>query len=94
MRKMFIDQKKIASDIGKSLTLTYSVTIDELSDSSSYTGFESYGLAIGIEENGEELCIRHITLRSCEIMALATTISSNCVTPATLPDVIDDWICR
>jgi len=94
MRKMVMYEKNIHTDKGKKLTLIYSVTIDELSETSLCVGVESYGAAIDVKENDEELCIRHITLCSSEIFALTSLLFSNSVTPATLPDVVYDWLCR
>jgi len=94
MRKMTVCKKRIKTDRGEKLTLIYSVTIDELLPASFDAGLESYGAAIGVKESGEEICIRHITLRSSEILALTSSLSSNSVTPTTLPDIIYDWLCR
>ena len=75
------------------MTLIYSVTIDELASASLAAGLESYGASIAVRENGEEACVRHITLRSSEIFSLTSLLSRNSVTPAALCDVVYDWLC-
>jgi len=94
MRKITMCKKKLRTDGGEKLTLIYSITVDELSPISSSAGIESYGACISIQESGEELCLRHITLRSCEIFSLTSLLSSNYVTPSTLSDIVYDWLCR
>jgi len=94
VRKMIVCKKKIRTDHGRKLTLVYSVTIDELAGASLAAGFESYGSSIAVKESGEEVCIRHITLRSSEIFSLTSLLSRNHVMPSTLGDVVDDWLCR
>ena len=94
MRRMVISKRRIRTCGGVKLTLIYSVIIDELSSSSLAAGLESYGAGISIVELGEEICIRHITLRMHEIITFTKLLSSNCVTPSTLSDVVYDWICR
>jgi hypothetical protein len=87
-------KRKIRTTGGERLTLIYSVTIDELSEASLASGLESYGASVAVKESGEEICIRHITLRSAEIFSLTSVLSRNYVTPSTLGDVVYDWLCR
>ena len=92
MREMIMCEKKIRTDNGEKLTLIYSVTIDELYAASVVV--ESYGASIAARELGDVSRVRHITHRGDEIFELASLLSSNDVTPATLADVVDDWLCR
>ena len=92
MRKMIMCEKKIRTDSGEKLTLIYSVTIDEFCDASMV--FESYGAVITVPELAEEACLRHITHRSDEIFELTSLLALYDVTPATLTDVVYDWLCR
>lgn len=94
MRKMIVCKKRTESDAGERLTLIYSVTIDELTNASFDANVESYGAGIAIEERGEEVYIRHITLHNSEISELTSLLASNFVTPTTLLDVVEDWLCR
>jgi len=91
---MIMCKKRAESDNGERLTLIYFVTIDELTNISFDASAESYGVGIAIEERGEEACVRHITLRSSEIFGLTSLLSSNFVTPVTLSDAVEDWLCR
>jgi len=94
MRKIIMCKKETRSDGGEKLTLIYSVSVDELTNAELAAGVESYGAGIAIEESGEEVCIRNITPRSSEIFHLTSLLSSNFVTPSTLSDVVEDWLCR
>ena len=94
MRKMTVCKKKATTDSGQTLTLVYAVTVDELSADTLDTGIESYGVSIAAEEMGEEVCIRHITHSSAEILTFTERISKNFVTPATLADIVHDWLLR
>jgi hypothetical protein len=91
---MIMCKKRVGSDNGRELTLIYSVTVDELTNTSLNASVESYGVGVTVEESGEEVYVRHITLHSSEIFRITSCLSSNFVTPTTLTDIVEDWLCR
>lgn len=52
---------------------------------------ENYGIRIECD-NGETASVHGITLSQCHILLLMDMILRNTVTPATLRDVVDDWL--
>jgi hypothetical protein len=93
MRKLEICKKKSQLGENNCCTIIYYVIIDELSNSTSGTELETYGVGITICESGESATIPNVTFNVTEILKLSELLANNLVTPATVYDVIEDWLC-
>jgi hypothetical protein len=54
---------------------------------------ESYGVAVALE-GGESSSVRNVTLSQREILRLVGALVRGRVTPASLQDVVEDWLLR
>lgn len=55
---------------------------------------ESYGVVVTDGLTGEEARRRHVTVRAGEAIELVERLARCQVTPATLGDVVEDWLGR
>jgi hypothetical protein len=92
MRKTEICRKMITLEDGRELTLVYSMTIDELTDIMTGQEYENYGVCVCLFESGETETIRSVTFSARGIQALLDLLATNLVTPATVGDVVYDWL--
>ena len=53
---------------------------------------ESYGILACDPDSGEEAAVRHITVNGTEALALLNTVARLAVSPATLRDVVEDYL--
>jgi hypothetical protein len=60
---------------------------------STKTDGESYGVAVALE-GGESSSVRNVTLSQREILRLVGALVRGRVTPASLQDVVEDWLLR
>jgi hypothetical protein len=93
VRKMEVCRKVSNFRSGEKRTIVYFVTIDDLTDTSSGTQIENYGVGVSVCENGEEVFIRRITFSRAGILSLIELLAANLVTPVTASDVVYDWLC-
>ncbi|MDR3277510.1 MAG: DUF6514 family protein [Oscillospiraceae bacterium] len=77
----------------RKLTLAYSVLIDKIADCSGNM-LKSYGIRVSALERGDTALLRDITVNGDKILELTQTLARNFVTPATLRDVVYDWLCE
>ena len=94
MEKIEICKK--VTELGKEgqRTLVYFLTADTVvCDGISQKGKIDFGVGITIAESGEEVFVRGITTVEEEIKRLGDLLASNFVTPVTLKDIVEDWLC-
>ncbi len=75
---------------GRGLTVDYYITVDEMDTGRFFC--ESYGLLARVRESGEECAVRNITCLAHRIEELGSLVVAGGVTPATLEDVVSDWL--
>jgi hypothetical protein len=73
--------------------LVYYVTINDLIDTASGITLESYGVGVTLCESGETSVISNVTFSKTGILELINLLASHLVTPVTVCDVVDDWLC-
>ncbi len=93
MRHMEICRKNIDLGEKKENTLVYFVTIDDLTNTAAGIILESYGVGITICESGESAVISNLTVRGTDILELVNLLADHLVTPVTVCDIVDDWLC-
>jgi hypothetical protein len=74
-------------------TIIYFVTIDELTDAASGVELETYGVGITICQRNETVYIPNVTFSKTAVLKLSELLAENLVTPATIGDVVEDWLC-
>ncbi|NLA85983.1 MAG: hypothetical protein GX847_01615 [Clostridiales bacterium] len=90
---MEICRKNIVLGENKVNTLVYFVTIDDLTDTTAGIILESYGVGVTICESGESSVISNVTFSGTGILELINLLADHLVTPVTVCDIIDDWLC-
>ena len=55
---------------------------------------ESYGVVVTDAADGQEAVCRHVSVNAGEVTRLLELLARNGVTPATLRDVVEDWLGR
>ncbi len=75
-------------------TLIYTITIDEVTEPVSGLELESYGVGVAILESGEAGIVPNVTFCRTKIESLIETLAAHLVTPVTVRDVVEDWLCR
>jgi hypothetical protein len=75
-------------------TLIYTVTVDDVTESVSGMELESYGVGVTILENGEAEIVPNVTFCKTKVLSLIETLAVHLVTPVTVRDVVEDWLCR
>ncbi len=93
MRHMEICKKRTRFDADCDCTLVYYVTVDELFDPRTGIELESFGVGVTICENGETGIVPNVTFSKAGILSLADLIASHLVTPVTIRDIVEDWLC-
>lgn len=93
MRQMEICRKGINLGAEEEKTLIYYVTINDLNDDATGIVLESYGVGVTIVESGETAVISNVTLSNTRILELIHVLADHLVTPVTVADIVDDWLC-
>lgn len=89
MRELFLQTVELADQAGAIRHYDYSILIGEM-DVGSYA-CESYGVKVA-EEGGDQVSVPNITCSAARIDELGDLLVRNGVTPATLNDVLSDWL--
>lgn len=89
MRELFLETRELTGQDGAVRRYDYSILIGEM-DVGAYS-CESYGVKIA-EQGGDQACIPNITCSAARIDELSGLLTRNTVTPATLNDVLSDWL--
>jgi hypothetical protein len=90
---MEICRKQIELGEDELHNLIYYVTVDDFTDDVSGIQLESYGVGITFDKGGDTAYIQHVTFSLTEIMKLSDLLAEHLVTPATIGDVVEDWLC-
>lgn len=93
MRQMEICRKSVRLIEEADHTLIYYVTIDDLTDAATGIVLETYGVGISICESGETAVIPNVTFSKTGILTLIDLLAYHTVTPVTVSDIVDDWLC-
>ena len=93
-RKRYIMEIKIASricldELGRPRTFHYALTVDAVE--AGAVSWENYGVRVS-EEQGDSVSIPGITTSALRIDELISLLVEQGVGPATLRDVVDDWL--
>ncbi len=94
MRQMEICRKTVELYSEKPSTLVYYVTVEEETDPASGAVLEAYGVGVAIIETGETEIIPDVTFSKSDILSLIELLAYHLVTPATVSDVVSDWLCE
>lgn len=89
MRELFLQTLELADQTGSIRRYDYSILIGEM-DVGPFA-CESYGVKIA-EQGGEQACVANVTCSAARIDELSGLLLRNSVTPATLNDVLSDWL--
>lgn len=89
MRELFLETVELTDQNGATRRYDYSILIGEM-DVGSYA-CESYGVSVS-EQGGEQACVPNITCSASRIDELSGLLVRSGVTPATLRDVVLDWL--
>ena len=79
----------IRTESGERLTLCYELLVDPVELPVGNT-LEFYGVAVRVEETGEQACIRQIWISSGHATTEIWKLAAHRVTPCTLRDVLED----
>lgn len=90
MRELLLSVSEIRDEQGVMHSYEYSILIDEM-DVGTFS-CESYGLKIEEKESGQCCAVPHITTSISRIDELSELVLVGTVTPATLRDVVMDWL--
>lgn len=93
MRQMEICKKDLCLGEAREQTLTYYVTINDLTDDTTGILLESYGVGVTINESGESSVIPNVTFSRTRILELVNKLADHLVTPVSISDIVDDWLC-
>lgn len=89
MRELYLDQRMLKDEQGRSRCYDYYIIIDEM-DVGPFS-CESYGLRVA-ERGGGEALVPHITCSIPRMDELCELVLRNTVTPSQLRDVVCDWL--
>lgn len=94
MNCSFISGCEIAFEDGRQCKLTYELIAEDVYRRDGELIFENYGIAICMENEDfkEYIEVPNISADEMRILNLLVLLSENQVTPATVLDVIDDWL--
>ncbi len=91
MRELLMERKTEPGQDGKPYTFDYYVLVDELRLGENLA-CESYGVKVAAAEGDDAASIPNITTSLGRIDELMELLTRNFVTPATLEDVVADWL--
>ena len=89
MRELYLDTVELTDPAGAVRRFDYSILIGEM-DVGHYA-CESYGVKVA-EQGGAQASVENITCSASRIDELSGLLVRNGVTPATLGDVVLDWL--
>ena len=89
MRELFLETVELTDQAGRVRRFDYSILIGEM-DVGAYA-CESYGVKVS-EQGGEQACVEDITCSASRIDELSGLLTRSGVTPASLRDVVLDWL--
>lgn len=89
MRELFLETVELTDAAGAVHSLDYSILIGEM-DVGGYA-CESYGVKVA-ERGGEEARVENVTCSAGRIDELCERLTRGGVGPASLRDVVDDWL--
>ena len=89
MRELLVEDCRETGEDGRERRYRYYVLVGEMPVGG--LSCESYGVKV-VGEDGETASVPNITVSAGRIEALMELLARNAVTPATLRDVIDDWL--
>lgn len=89
MRELFLETVELTDQAGAVRRFDYSILIGEM-DVGPYS-CESYGVKVA-EQGGEQTCVENITCSASRIDELSGLLVRGGVTPASLNDVVFDWL--
>lgn len=89
-RELLLNTVTLCDERGRTHTMKYYITIDEMDTGRFFC--ESYGLRVQAVESGVCCTIPHITCDIARIDRLSELVVGGAVTPATLSDVVSDWL--
>ena len=90
MREMFVGTREEQGEDGRAVRCDYYVLIDQMEVGGSFA-CESYGVSIAAPD-GERVDLPNITTSAARIDELMELLTRNAVTPASLRDVVEDWL--
>ncbi|MEQ2442860.1 DUF6514 family protein [Pseudoflavonifractor sp. CLA-AP-H29] len=90
MREMFVGTREEQGEDGRAVRCDYYILIDQMEVGGSFA-CESYGVGIA-ESDGERVDLPNITTSAARIDELMELLTRNAVTPASLRDVVEDWL--
>ena len=91
MREMLVDSCNVEGESGNGYGFRYYILIDEMDIGGGFA-CESYGVKVACADGPEEASVPNITTSVSRIDALVELLRRNAVTPATLRDVVEDWL--
>ena len=91
MRELLVETRREAGENGIDCSFDYYILVDEMKVDGGFA-CESYGVKGVQTGGGEEEAVPNITTSITRIDALMELLTRNFVTPATLKDVIMDWL--
>ena len=89
MMEIKIASRTCPDELGHSRTFHYALTVDTVEAGAFCC--ENYGVRVW-EEGGGTACIPGITTSALRIDELMTLLITHSVGPASLRDVVDDWL--
>lgn len=89
MRELFLKTLKITDEAGAVRCYNYYILIGQMSVGAG--SCESYGVKIA-ERGGDEMQVPDVTSSAARIDELCELLLRNTVTPASLTDVLSDWL--
>lgn len=93
MQTLFVTRRTEQDELGTPRSFDYFVLVDEVNAGDTFC-CESYGVRIAeADDTGHEAAsVRHITTNMQRIDELMELLVRQFVTPATLQDVVADWL--
>ena len=90
MRELFLKTLHLVDQAGARRSYDYYITIDEMEVGPF--ACESYGIRVAQRESGESAAVHNVTCSIQRIDELSQRVLDGQVTPATLRDVVEDWL--
>lgn len=90
MREMFVGSRSEQGEGGSVVECSYYILIDQMEVGGSFA-CESYGVGVATRDGGR-VDLPNITTSAARIDELIELLTRNAVTPASLRDVVEDWL--
>lgn len=94
MREYAVLSTTLEDEAGYKMTLRYYILVDDVGPIGLDCTFECYGIKVNIDGREDEEIIRCLTTSSREICNLVDRLAHCSVTPCTLRDVVEDYLCN